>query len=102
MFCPPSLFWLPVRPHSRRQPTTYKCRYNLTGLSSALVSPRGIAVAPDGTVYAADVQSSTTGRVVMVTPSGTVGGASGAAGSLTVTTVTTLLTFGRRHDQSLW
>ena len=48
--------------------------YNLSGLSTALVSPRGIAVAPDGTVYVADVESASTGRVIMISPSGTVGG----------------------------
>src|SRR5580704_1708194 len=62
--------------------------YNLTGLSTALVSPRGIAVAPDGTVYVADVESASTGRVIMISPSGTVGGNSGGTASLTATVTT--------------
>ena len=64
--------------------------YNLSGLSTALVSPRGIAVAPDGTVYVADVESASTGRVIVISPSGTVGGTSGGTASLTAT-VTTLV-----------
>ncbi|HEV2276169.1 MAG TPA: NHL repeat-containing protein [Acidobacteriaceae bacterium] len=63
--------------------------FNLSGLNTALVSPRGVAVAPDGTVYVTDVESSSTGRVLMIAPSGVVGGTSGGPGSLTAT-VTTL------------
>src|ERR1700740_1526499 len=44
--------------------------FNLSGLNPALVSPTGVAVAPDGTVYVADIQNSTTGRVLKITPSG--------------------------------
>ena len=68
--------------------------YNLTGLSAALVSPRGIAVAPDGTVFVADVESASTGRVIMISPSGTVGGNSGGTASLTATVTTLVPTVG--------
>lgn len=62
--------------------------YNLSGLGTALVSPRGIAVAPDGTVYIADVESASTGRVIVISPSGTVGGTSGGTASLAATVTT--------------
>ncbi len=52
---------------------------------TSLVSPRGVAVAPDGTVYVTDVKSSTTGAVYMITSPGTVSGTSGGAASLTAT-----------------
>jgi sugar lactone lactonase YvrE len=68
--------------------------FNLGGLSPALVSPSGIAVAPDGTVYLTDIQSSTSGRVLRITPSGAVGGTSGGAASLTSTVVTLAPTVG--------
>ena len=68
--------------------------YNLSGLSPALVSPRGIAVAPDGTVYVTDIQSATTGRVIRISASGTVGGAPGGTASLTATVTTIVPSVG--------
>jgi sugar lactone lactonase YvrE len=68
--------------------------FNLSGLSPVLVSPTGVAVARDGTVYLADIQNSTTGRVLRITPGGTVGGTSGGAASLTSTVVTLAPTVG--------
>lgn len=57
--------------------------FNVSGLASALTNPDGIAVTSTGVVYVADVESSTSGRVIQITPSGSVGGSSGTAGSLT-------------------
>ena len=62
--------------------------------STSLVSPRGVAVAPDGVVYVADVRSSNSGAVYRITPSGFVGGTSGGAASLTATVVTLAPTIG--------
>lgn len=68
--------------------------YNLSALGTALVSPRGIAVAPDGTVYIADVESASTGRVIVISPSGTVGGTSGGSASLAAAVTTIVPTLG--------
>jgi sugar lactone lactonase YvrE len=75
-----------------RAQVTYDAQipFNLSALSPALVSPSGVAVAPDGTVYLTDIQSSTTGRVLRITPTGTVGGGSGNPASLTTSSVVTL------------
>ena len=54
------------RQRKRRLPIDAQIPFSFS--SPTLVSPRGIAVAPDGTVYVADVQSGTTGRVVRITP----------------------------------
>ncbi|HEY4045232.1 MAG TPA: NHL repeat-containing protein, partial [Acidobacteriaceae bacterium] len=71
-----------------RAQVTYDAQipFNLNALT--LVSPSGVAVAPDGTVYLTDIQSATTGRVLQITPTGTVGGTGGGAASLTSTVVT--------------
>jgi sugar lactone lactonase YvrE len=68
--------------------------YNLSGLSTALANPYGIAVAPDGTVFVADVESASKGRVIMISPSGTVGGNPGGTASLTATVTTLVPTVG--------
>jgi sugar lactone lactonase YvrE len=75
-----------------RAQVTYDAQipFNLSGLSPALVSPSGVAVAPDGTIYLTDIQSATTGRVLRITPTGTVGGGSTNPASLTTSAVVTL------------
>ena len=68
----------------------FQVPFNLAGL----VSPRGVAVAPDGVVYVADVESNTSGRVFRITPTGVVGGASGGTASLPGTVATLAPTVG--------
>lgn len=56
--------------------------------SPSLTSPAGVAVAPDGTLYITDIQSSTKANLVRITPTtGTVGGGSGNAASIAATGV---------------
>lgn len=54
--------------------------------SPSLSDPAGVAVAPDGTIYVADIQTSSTANLVRITPNtGTVGGGSGNAANIVAT-----------------
>jgi sugar lactone lactonase YvrE len=68
---------------------TFDAQVPFSFSSPTLSGPLGIAVAPDGTVYLADVESSTTGQVVRITPpaNGAVTGSARGAASLAATAV---------------